>query len=69
MLNAYRRLDGGKLERDLCWSDAYLCGDTVARVEQAEADAANETESESESWDEELAVAEQLAMSKARGVA
>ena len=72
MLNAYRRLNGGKLERDLCWSDAYLCGDsdTVARVEQAEADAANETESESESWDEELAVdAEQLATSKARGVA
>ena len=71
LLHAYRRLDGGKLERDLCWSDAYLCGDsdTVARVEQAEADAANETESESESWDEELAVAEQLATSKARGVA
>jgi hypothetical protein len=55
----------------LCWCDAYLCGnsDTVARVEQAESDAANETETESESWDKELAVAEQLATSKAPGVA
>ena len=71
LLNAYRRLDGGKLERDLRWCDATLCGDsdTVARVEQAERDAANETESESESWDEELAAAEQLAVSKARSVA
>ena len=71
LLNAYRCLDGGKLERDMCWCDATLCGDsdTVARVEQAERDAANETETESESWDEELAAAEQLAASKARCVA
>ena len=32
LLNAYRRLDGGKLERDLSWCDAFLRGESMAHV-------------------------------------
>jgi len=32
LLNAYRRLDGGKLERDLSWCGAFLRGESMAHV-------------------------------------
>jgi hypothetical protein len=74
LLNAYRRLDGGNIETDLCWCDAALRGetDTVARLERAERDAQRAAEeSESDEWDEKMqqqAAAEQLAACRGRTV-
>ena len=46
LLNAYRRTDGGELERTLQWCDAYLSGESTARLEYSATKSSDDSEEE-----------------------
>ena len=47
LLNAYRRTDGGELERTLQWCDAYLSGESTELLEYSATESSDDSEEES----------------------